>query len=113
LAFPLEDSICTVQSGQNSVEDFLVITEGYKLEQNYPNPFNSATRISYSIPKATIVILRVYNITGRVIATLVNDFQPAGTYSYDFNALSIASGLYFYEIKTGKFKSAKKMLVIK
>ena len=91
----------------------LHIPNGFELDQNYPNPFNPTTRISYSIPIATVVTLRIYDITGRGIATLVNDFQPTGTYSYDFNARSIPSGLYFYELKAGIFNSTKKMLVIR
>ena len=85
----------------------------YSLQQNYPNPFNPITRISYDIPKAGIVKLVVSDILGREVVALVDEFKQAGSYSVDFNASSIASGVYFYTIKSGDFTNTKKMVLIK
>ncbi|MFH0735682.1 MAG: putative Ig domain-containing protein [bacterium] len=88
-------------------------TEDYKLAQNYPNPFNPVTSISFEIPSGGLVQLRVYDILGREVATLVNKELKAGKYSYEFNAGNLTSGTYFYRIKTKNFVDVKKMIFIK
>jgi hypothetical protein len=85
----------------------------YKLAQNYPNPFNPETKISFSIPKAGNVELRVYDVLGRESAVLINEFMQIGNYSIDFNASEFATGVYFYTIKSGEFTDTKKMVLIK
>ena len=85
----------------------------FKLLQNYPNPFNPVTNISFSIPKAGYVELKVYDVLGREAATIVNEFKQAGNYTVDFNASALASGVYFYSIKSGDFTDSKKMVLIK
>ena len=85
----------------------------YRLAQNYPNPFNPSTKIAFDIPKAGIVNMVVYDLLGREVATLVNEFKQAGKYDVDFNALNLASGVYFYKITAGEFVDTKKMLLIK
>jgi hypothetical protein len=85
----------------------------FKLKQNYPNPFNPATKIEFSIPAAQKVVLKVYDVVGKEVATLVNDNVTAGTYVADFDASNLASGLYVYTIEAGSFRSAKKMLLVK
>jgi hypothetical protein len=85
----------------------------YKLEQNYPNPFNPVTNISYSIPKAGNVKLAVYDVLGREIASLVNEYKTAGNYMVSFNAENLASGLYMYKIESGNFVDTKKMMLVK
>ncbi|GEM_PF-684447 len=85
----------------------------YRLAQNYPNPFNPNTKIAFDIPKAGIVNMVVYDLLGRDVATLVNEFKQAGRYNVDFNALNLASGVYFYRITAGDFVETKKMLLIK
>jgi hypothetical protein len=85
----------------------------YSLSQNYPNPFNPTTVINYSIPKAGSVELKVYDLLGREVMVLFNGFKQAGTYSVNFNASNLASGVYFYLIKSGDFTATKKMLLIK
>lgn len=85
----------------------------FALNQNYPNPFNPATTISYRIPAAAVVSLKIYDISGSEVATLVNARQDAGYYSINFDATNIASGMYFYTIKAGEFTSTKKMMFIK
>jgi hypothetical protein len=85
----------------------------YMLEQNYPNPFNPATTISFAIPKAGNVELRVYDLLGREVAVLVNEYKPVGNYSIDFDATELASGVYLYKLISGSFVETKKMMLIK
>ena len=85
----------------------------YVLSQNYPNPFNPVTRINYQIPKFSHVTIKVYNVLGQEIATLVNEQMNAGHYSVEFNAINFASGIYFYRIKAGDFIQTKKMVLLK
>ncbi|MGA2669585.1 MAG: T9SS type A sorting domain-containing protein [Ignavibacteria bacterium] len=89
------------------------IPNGYNLAQNYPNPFNPTTKISFSIPKAGNVKLRVFDMLGREVKILVNEFKNAGTYDVNFNALNLASGVYLYRIEAGDFKDVKKMTLVK
>ncbi len=90
-----------------------VTVEEYKLDQNYPNPFNPETQIRYSVKETQLVQLKVFDILGREIATLVNEVKPAGTYDITWNASSFPSGVYFYRIQTGSFESTKKMILLK
>jgi len=83
------------------------------LSQNNPNPFNPSTQINYSIKKAGLVQLRVYDILGKEIATLVNTNKEAGNYSIEFNANQLPSGIYIYRMQSGDFVSSKKMILIK
>lgn len=85
----------------------------FELEQNYPNPFNPSTVIRYRIPVASDVTLKVYDMLGREMATLVNERQSAGQYSVAFNAQNLSSGTYFYRLVAGEFASVKKMLFVK
>lgn len=87
--------------------------DNYSLSQNYPNPFNPSTKINYSIAAAGIVTIKIYDILGREISTLVNEEKSAGKYEVNFNASPLASGVYFYQIKAGGFVSSKKMILIK
>jgi hypothetical protein len=87
--------------------------KSYKLEQNYPNPFNPSTSIRYSIIQPGKVVLKVYDILGREITTLVNQFQVAGNYTVNFDASKLASGVYFYRIESGAFQNVKKMMLLK
>lgn len=85
----------------------------YELSQNYPNPFNPSTTIKFVIPQSEIVSLKVYDIVGREIATLVNGKLNAGVFEYNFNASALSSGVYFYKLETGGFSEIKKMLLVK
>jgi len=85
----------------------------YELNQNYPNPFNPSTLIRYAIPEAGIVSLRVYNLLGEEVATLVDGFKNAGGYEVTFDAFSLSSGIYFYQINSDNFTSTKKMMLLK
>jgi len=90
-----------------------VISTGYKLSQNFPNPFNPVTKITFNIPRSGFVNLKVFDISGKEIALLVNEIKSAGEYSFDFDASALSSGTYFYSIKTGDFTMTKRMVLIK
>jgi hypothetical protein len=85
----------------------------YELVQNYPNPFNPATIIKYNIPKSGEVKLRVFDILGREVTTLVNSYQKEGRYEVEFNASKLASGVYIYRLEADDFVNSKKMLLVK
>jgi photosystem II stability/assembly factor-like uncharacterized protein len=89
------------------------VPSDYKLEQNYPNPFNPSTTISFSIPNAGNVTLEVYDISGKLVKTLVNDFRQAGSHSVTMNASELASGVYMYKLISGSFTETKKMVLVK
>lgn len=85
----------------------------YSLEQNYPNPFNPATTIRYQIPKDGMVTLKVYDILGAEVATLVNEEKVAGKYEVNFNASNLASGVYIYRLNVSAYVNVKKMVLLK
>jgi hypothetical protein len=90
------------------------IPKEYALAQNYPNPFNPSTRIFYQLPKASRVLLVVYDVIGREVTTLVDKLQEPGSYTVTFSALEgRASGVYFYRLHAGDFVSVKKMMLLK
>lgn len=85
----------------------------FSLEQNFPNPFNPSTRINYQIAKDNFVTLKVYDIIGNEVAALVNNQQPAGKYSVDFNSANLPSGVYLYRLQAGNYIQTRKMTLIK
>ncbi|MBK8549957.1 MAG: T9SS type A sorting domain-containing protein [Ignavibacteria bacterium] len=90
------------------------IIKGYELSQNIPNPFNPSTVISYSLKANSNVSIKIYNILGSEVSTLVNERQNAGSYSVDFNGSNLSSGVYFYSlIADGNFIGTKRMLLLK
>jgi hypothetical protein len=97
----------------NEISAEVVIPKVYLLSQNYPNPFNPATTISYSIKNKGFVTLKVFDILGNEIKTLVNNEQEAGKYQLEFNASSLTSGVYLYTLTAGDFVSTKKMILLK
>ncbi|MDZ7623912.1 MAG: T9SS type A sorting domain-containing protein [Ignavibacteriaceae bacterium] len=107
---------------RNCESNDLILPKLYTICQNYPNPFNPITKIKYSIPQSPLlggdgrgglVTLKVYDILGREIATLVNEEKPAGEYEVEFNAANLPSGIYFYQLKAGQFTDTKKMVLIR
>ncbi len=96
-----------------AVHDQDQVVKNFKVDQNYPNPFNPATTISYAIPHRANVNIKVYNITGREITTLVNEVKDPGAYSVNFNAENLSSGIYFYKVSAGQFSTVRKMILIK
>ena len=94
------------------------IISNFSLHQNYPNPFNPVTKIKFEIPGQarndnTLVTLKVYDILGREVATIVNEEKPAGEYDVEFNGSNLPSGIYFYQLKAGSFVETKKMILLK
>lgn len=90
------------------------LISGYKLNQNYPNPFNPSTTISYVVKDANQVVLKIYNMLGKEVKTLVNEFQNANSYMLKFDATNISNGIYYYKLKVGnKFEQTRKMLYLK
>lgn len=89
----------------------------YKLSQNYPNPFNPVTTINFSIPKQGNVTLKVYDVTGKEVRTLINEQRSAGNYTVSFSATgggsSLSSGVYFYRLESGDFKETRRMILLK
>lgn len=85
----------------------------FELSQNYPNPFNPSTKINFDLAKDSKVNLKIYDMLGREVSTLVNEFRTAGYYTVDFNASALSSGVYFYRITTEDFSAIKKMVIMK
>lgn len=96
-----------------SVEDEISEIKDFSLHQNYPNPFNPSTVISYSLPASNFVTLKIFDILGNEITTLLNSEQSAGKYSISYNASHLSSGVYFYRLNAGEFSSTRKMLLTK
>ena len=89
------------------------VAVSYNLNQNYPNPFNPSTTISYSIPEATNVDLKIFNALGELVTTLVNDYQITGNYKVSFNADQLSSGFYIARLVTENYSKNIKMLLVK
>jgi hypothetical protein len=101
------------QSIPTGIEQISEIPEKFNLEQNYPNPFNPSTTISFSIPSSAFTSLKVYDMLGNEVTTLVNEEKQSGTYEVKFDAASLSSGIYFYTLKAGSFSQTKKMILMK
>ena len=95
------------------VENVETIPTSYTLSQNYPNPFNPSTTINFSLPKSDMVTIKVYNILGQEVATLVNTEMSAGSHSVKFDAGRLTSGIYIYQLRSGSFVMNKKMMLLK
>jgi hypothetical protein len=93
----------------------IIITapDKFELFQNYPNPFNPTTKIEYQLPADGVVNLKVYNLLGEEVATIVNGQQAAGYKSVEWNASQVSSGIYFYRLQCGNYSAMKKMMVVK
>jgi hypothetical protein len=91
----------------------IVIPKSYNLSQNFPNPFNPSTVINYQIPHTSKITIKLYDIIGNEVSTIVDGNKAAGSYSVTYNALNLASGIYIYELKSNEFVSRKKMMFIK
>ncbi|MGH2575866.1 MAG: T9SS type A sorting domain-containing protein, partial [Ignavibacteria bacterium] len=89
------------------------IPKNYSLHQNYPNPFNPSTKIRFELPVSEVVTLKLYDVNGKEISTLINEKLTAGIKEYEYNAVNLPSGVYFYTITAGDFKDTKKMVLVK
>jgi photosystem II stability/assembly factor-like uncharacterized protein len=94
-------------------ENNIIQPEQFTLSQNYPNPFNPSTTIRFQVPNSSFVNLKVYDILGNEVATLVNEERPTGSYEVNFKASNLSSGVYIYKIQAGSFVETKKMIVLK
>jgi len=90
-----------------------IIPAKFNLSQNYPNPFNPSTRIKFALPKNEFVNIKIYDILGKEISTLVNENLTAGYYEVEFNANNLSSGMYFYKFESSTFTDVKRMVLIK
>ncbi len=109
------DDLRTAIFSPTDVEDIngTTIPAEFVLEQNYPNPFNPSTTIGYKLPQSTNVTLKVFDVLGNEVATLVDEYKNAGSYNVQFTMNNLASGIYFYQLNAGSFMEVKKMLLIK
>jgi hypothetical protein len=89
------------------------VPERFSLKQNFPNPFNPSTKINYDLPKTGFVTMKIYDVTGKVVANLISQNQNAGRYSIDFIAGDFPSGTYFYKLEAGDFSEVKRMVLVK
>ncbi len=103
----------TGQAGSNTIEVEINPPAKFSLEQNYPNPFNPSTKISWQSPVSSWQTLKVYDVLGNEVATLVNEEKLAGEYEVEFKAVELSSGIYFYQLKVGEFIQTKKMTILK
>jgi hypothetical protein len=103
--FTANSSVTSIKGSASPVEYFIA--------QNYPNPFNPSTVINYSVGKAGQVTLKLFNVIGKEIAVLVNEFKEPGNYYYNFNAKDLTAGVYLYKFSSGNFVSVKKMILMK
>jgi ligand-binding sensor domain-containing protein len=101
------------ETGINEVKDKGLNLVNYNLLQNYPNPFNPSTTITYQIPELSFVTLKIYDVLGNEITTLVNEEKAIGSYEKEFDGTALPSGIYFYQLKAGDFIQTKKMILLK
>lgn len=104
---PLSEMVTAVRKNDQ------LIPESFSLNQNYPNPFNPSTVITYELPKSSYVVLKIYDVLGREVRTLVEGRQTAGWYSVTFDGTNLPSGTYFYELQAGRHRDIKKFLLLK
>ncbi|MBK9097150.1 MAG: T9SS type A sorting domain-containing protein [bacterium] len=112
---PLSEMVTSIE---NDIENY---PAQFLLEQNYPNPFNPSTKIRYTIPnviasetkQSQFVSLKIYDVLGKEVAGLVDEYKTAGEYEVKFNASQLPSGTYFYQLKAGEFTAVKKMILLK
>jgi len=95
------------------VQDDDIVVDHFELEQNFPNPFNPSTRIRYSVPNASFISLKVYDVLGNEVAIIVNEEKPAGDYQLNFDASTLTGGVYFYQLISNSFVDTKKMILLK
>ena len=103
--------IMVVQSTDVQENEFNI--NSFQLQQNYPNPFNPSTSIQYTLGNRQFVLLKIYNILGDEVATLVNEEKEQGVYDVTFDATGLSSGMYLYKLQAGSFVEMKKMIIIK
>jgi hypothetical protein len=115
--YPLEEgySVRCIKDGSTGINDHSnnTLPKSINLFQNYPNPFNPSTTISFTLPEKSRVVLSIYNELGEKVAVLLNGENEAGYHSIEWNAGKFVSGVYFYELKTEKYQTVKKLILTK
>jgi photosystem II stability/assembly factor-like uncharacterized protein len=106
--YKLSEPVVTSVSSENNS-----IPSEYKIEQNYPNPFNPSTIIKYSVPKTSFVTVKVYDVTGKLVESLLSENKNAGNYEINFNGAKYSSGVYYYTMQAGNYTETKKMILVK
>jgi len=89
------------------------LPQKFVLDKNYPNPFNPTTIIKYQIPEISFVTIKVYDVLGNEVVTLINEEKPVGNYEVEFDAVGLSSGMYFFTLQAGSFIETKKMVLMK
>ena len=107
-------SICNLQ-GPVGVEDEtgVAIPKAFAIEQNYPNPFNPTTTLSFGVPRAGLVTVKVFDLLGREVATLVNENRPAGYHTEVLDGSRLSSGVYFYRLQANGYSATKKLMLVR
>ena len=98
---------------EDYIEQFMAIADEFAIEQNYPNPFSGVTTIKFTIRKKSNFQLRIYDVLGNEVATLVDEYKPAGSYEVEWDASGLPSGVYFYQLQARDFIETKKMILMK
>jgi len=104
---PISEILTDVKENQYAIPNI------FYLEQNYPNPFNPSTTLRYSLPQSSQVQIKVSDVLGNEIETIVNEEKPVGTYELSWNAANLTSGVYFYRLQAGSFVQTRKMILLK
>ena len=107
------NKVTRISTSTTGISDISEIPSSFDLSQNYPNPFNPSTVISYQLPQANYVTIKVYDMIGNEVATLIDEIKAPGYYSVNFNASHLSTGVYFYQLKTGDLVSTKKLIIMK
>ena len=105
--------LAIITSCNSEEEKFDELPTDYSLINNFPNPFNPSTKIRYSIPQSSKVVIKVFDILGNEIETLIDEQKPIGTYELTWYAENLPSGIYFYRLQAGTFVETKKMILMK
>jgi hypothetical protein len=96
-----------------SVDENKNVVKEFKLDQNYPNPFNPSTSIKFQIPSSGFVSLKVYDLLGREVSTLISEYKSAGNYEIEFSASELTSGIYVYQLRADNFIQTRKMILLR
>lgn len=111
--FVIADYQFFISSNSVGIEEKKNLIQRFDLEQNYPNPFNSLTTIRFTVPKESFVTIKVYDILGSIVATLVNEIKQTGNYNLKFDAAELSSGIYLYQMGAGNYTETKKLILLK
>ncbi|MBN2572070.1 MAG: T9SS type A sorting domain-containing protein, partial [Ignavibacteriales bacterium] len=107
------NTVSVTYTSFTNIQDDNLFPNKFSLSQNYPNPFNPSTIISYQLPIISRVTIKIFNVTGQEILTLLDEEKSPGVYNIDFNASQLSSGVYIYQMKAGEFTQSQKMILIK